>query len=97
MLSANYFEYNLGSFIHIPVNKELVTSVEFKDSEDTLRQTITFTDNGNQNQKIGYASFNTASLAYTITKAVIIAGGRTDVILNLLKNANIGSENYFLK
>ena len=82
MLSANYFEYNLGSFIHIPVNKELVTSVEFKDSEDTLRQTTTFTDNGNQNQKIGYASFNTASLGYTITKAVIIAGGRTDVILN---------------
>ena len=82
MLSANYFEYNLGSFIHIPVNKELVTSVELKDSEDTLRQTITFTDNGNQNQKIGYASLNTASLAYTITKAVIIAGGRTDVILN---------------
>ena len=82
MLSANYFEYNLGSFIHIPVNKELVTSVEFKDSEDTLRQTSNFTDNGNQNQKIGYASFNTASLAYTITKAVINAGGRTDVILN---------------
>ena len=92
MLSTDYYEYNVGSYIRIPVNLELVTIVEFMDTEDTVRSTLNFTDNGNQNQKIAYAEFNTASLAYTIAKARIThsAGPRLSLELSPIEECKFG-------
>lgn len=63
MISANYYEYHKRSTFSLPVNKERVNSVAFKLNGSTI-STSTFTDNGNQNQKIGYASVSTASQQY---------------------------------
>ena len=63
MISASYYEYHKTSTFSLPVNKERVNSVAFKLNGSTI-STSTFTDNGNQNQKIGYASVSTSSQQY---------------------------------
>ena len=71
MLSNNYYEFHLGSYLYIPLNIEQVQRIDFKDRAGTIQLTINYTDNGNQNQKIAYASLNTAGLTYVLTKASI--------------------------
>jgi len=56
MLSSNYIQNHKGSTITIPVNVERVTQVEWRNGT-SVRETDTFTDNGNQNQKIQFALF----------------------------------------
>jgi len=56
MLSSNYIQNHKGSTITIPVNVERVTQVEWRNGT-AVRETDTFTDNGNQNQKIQFALF----------------------------------------
>ena len=55
MLSSNYIQYNRGVTATIPVNVERVTQVEWRNGTN-VRETHTFSDNGNQNQKIQYDS-----------------------------------------
>ena len=57
MISGSYLQYHQGSTITIPVNVERVVSVQWRSGTST-RETDSFTDNGNQNQKIGYAQFS---------------------------------------
>ena len=61
MISSNYIQYHLGSTVTIPVNVERVTSVQWR-SGTGVRETDSFTDNGNQNQKIQYAQFTSTTL-----------------------------------
>ena len=56
MLSSTYIQNHKGSTITIPVNVERVTQVEWRNGT-SVRETDTFTDNGNQNQKIQFALF----------------------------------------
>jgi len=56
MLSSTYIQNHKGSTITIPVNVERVTSVQWRNGT-SVRETDTFTDNGNQNQKIQFALF----------------------------------------
>ena len=56
MLSSTYIQNHKGSTITIPVNVERVTQVEWRNGT-AVRETDTFTDNGNQNQKIQFALF----------------------------------------
>ena len=63
MLSGSYYEYHKGSTLSLPINKEKVASVSFKFNGSVIT-TINFTDNGNQNQKIAYASVSTSSQQY---------------------------------
>ena len=56
MLSSTYIQNHKGSTITIPVNAERVTSVQWRNGT-AVRETDTFTDNGNQNQKIQFALF----------------------------------------
>jgi len=63
MLSGTYYEYHKGSTLSLPINKEKVASVSFKFNGSVIT-TINFTDNGNQNQKIAYASVSTSSQQY---------------------------------
>lgn len=71
MLSNNYYEFHLGSYLHIPLNVEKVTRVDFRDTSGTIQSTINYSDNGNQNQKIAYAPLNTAGLSYRLGQASI--------------------------
>jgi len=61
MISSNYIQYHLGSTVTIPVNVERVTSVQWR-SGTGVRETDSFTDNLNQNQKIQYAQFTSTTL-----------------------------------
>ena len=61
MVSSTYIQYHLGSTVTIPVNVERVTSVQWR-SGTGVRETDSFTDNGNQNQKIQYAQFTSTTL-----------------------------------
>ena len=63
MLSGSYYEYHKGSTLSLPINKEKVASVSFK-FNGSIITTINFSDNGNQNQKIAYASVSTSSQQY---------------------------------
>ena len=56
MISSTYIQNHKGSTITIPVNVERVTQVEWR-NVTSVRETDTFTDNGNQNQKIQFALF----------------------------------------
>jgi len=56
MISSTYIQNHKGSTITIPVNVERVTQVEWRNGT-IVRETDTFTDNGNQNQKIQFALF----------------------------------------
>jgi len=61
MVSSTYLQYHLGSTVTIPVNVERVTSIQWR-SGTGVRETDSFTDNGNQNQKIQYAQFTSTTL-----------------------------------
>ena len=61
MISGNYIQYHRGATATIPVNVERVTSLQWR-SGVSVRETDSFTDNGNQNQKIQYAQFTSTTL-----------------------------------
>ena len=61
MISGNYIQYDRNGTATIPVNVERVTSVQWR-SGASVRETDSFTDNGNQNQKIQYAQFTGGTL-----------------------------------
>jgi hypothetical protein len=61
MLSSTYIQYHRGATATIPVNVERVTSVQWR-AGASVRETDSFTDNGNQNQKIQYAQFTSTTL-----------------------------------
>ena len=78
MLSNNYQEFNYGSYLYIPINKELVTSVVYKNASGSAILTHNYSDNGNQNQKIAYAQINTASYSRgTIKTATVTTSSDT--------------------
>ena len=79
MLSSTYIQNHKGSTITIPVNVERVTSVKWR-SGTSVRETDTFTDNGNQNQKIQFALFTSSTL---LDNALITydSGSTTTIIL----------------
>ena len=83
MISSNYYDYKLGEPVIIPVNNELVTSVEWK-FNSTILLTQTFSDNGNQNQKIRYAAKGTSSSNYPNELKVIYF-----LLVLILANARI--------
>lgn len=56
MFSGDYIQYHKGATATIPVNVERVTSVQWRRG-NAVRETDSFTDNGNQNQKIQYAQY----------------------------------------
>lgn len=72
MFSNNYYEFHYGSYMYIPVNVELVTRVEYKNSNGVAQVTLNYTDNGNQNQKIAYAQINTASYSQGVIRSATI-------------------------
>ena len=61
MISGNYIQYDRNGTATIPVNVERVASVQWRSGTST-RETDSFTDNGNQNQKIQYAQFTSSTL-----------------------------------
>jgi len=63
MISNTYYEYHKRSRLNIPINKERVNSIAWKFNGSTIT-TVNFTDNGNQNQKIAYASVTTSTQQY---------------------------------
>ena len=62
MISGTHFEYHKGSTLTIPVNVERVSQVTFIGANGITVGTDTFTDNGNQNQKIQYSQFANTSV-----------------------------------
>ena len=66
MITANYVQKKDGTPLYIPVNKERVNSVQFKNGSSVV-STATITDNGNSNQKISY----TQSSSDTIDNVLI--------------------------
>jgi len=61
MISGNYLQYDRNGTATLPVNVERVTSVQWR-SGAGVRETDTFSDNGNQNQKIQYSQFTSTTL-----------------------------------
>jgi len=62
MLTGTHFEYHKGSTLTIPINVERVSQVQYIAANGITVGTDTFTDNGNQNQKIQYAQFANTSV-----------------------------------
>lgn len=86
MLSTDYMQYNKGTRIYIPINTEMVSRIIFVDSEGNTQQTTNYSDNGNQNQKIAYAMYNTGGVSHTITKATVTVGVSTyDITLDQIE------------
>jgi len=79
MISGSYLQYDRNGTATIPVNVERVTSVQWR-SGTSVRETDSFSDNGNQNQKIGYAQFTGGTL---LDSALIIydSGSTTTITL----------------
>ena len=61
MISGSYIQYDRNGTATIPVNVERVVSVQWRDGS-SVRETDTFSDNGNSNQKIQYAQFTNTTL-----------------------------------
>ena len=61
MISGNYIQYDRNGTATIPVNVERVSSVQWRSGTST-RETDTFSDNGNQNQKIQFAQITSSTL-----------------------------------
>ena len=61
MISGSYIQYDRNGTATIPVNVERVTSVQWR-SGTAVRETDSFSDNGNSNQKIQYAQFTNTTL-----------------------------------
>ena len=79
MLSANYIQYQKGSAVTIPVNAERVTSVKWRDGT-SVRETDSFTDSGDSNQKIQYAQFTSSTL---LDNALITYDGGSTTTITL--------------
>ena len=62
MITGTHFEYHQGSTLTIPINVERVSQVEWIASNGLSLSTNTFSDNGNQNQKIQYAQFTATDI-----------------------------------
>ena len=80
MLSGSYYEYHKGSTLSLPINKEKVASVSFK-FNGSIITTINFTDNGNQNQKIAYASVSTSTQQYDEVLIVDVSENQSTITL----------------
>ena len=61
MITADYVQKKRDLPLYIPVNKERVNSVKFRNGSSVI-STTTITDNGNANQKIQYASESNSSI-----------------------------------
>jgi len=62
MITGTHFEYHKGSTLTIPVNVERVNQVEYIGANGITVGTDTFSDNGNQNQKIQYSQFTNTTV-----------------------------------
>ena len=62
MITGTLFEYHKGSTLTIPVNVERVSQVQYISANGITVGTDTFTDNGNQNQKIQYSEFTATAI-----------------------------------
>jgi len=80
MISGSYYEYHKGSTLSLPINKEKVASVSFK-FNGSIITTINFTDNGNQNQKIAYASVSTSTQQYDEVLIVDVSENQSTITL----------------
>jgi hypothetical protein len=63
MITPDYMQYSKSSNITIPINKERVNSVAWKNNGSTI-STVSITDSGSQAQKISYPAVNPASQEY---------------------------------
>jgi len=61
MITADYVQKKRDLPLYIPVNKERVNSVQFRNGSSVI-STTTITDNGNANQKIQYTSSSNSSI-----------------------------------
>lgn len=61
MITADYVQKKRDLPLYIPVNKERVNSVQFRNGSSVI-STTTITDNGNANQKIEYTSSSNSSI-----------------------------------
>ncbi len=71
MITADYMQFSKTSNITIPLNKENVNSMAWKNNGSTI-STVSITDSGDQSQKISYPTVNPVSQDYdqaVITKA----------------------------
>ena len=62
MITGTHFEYHKGSTLTIPINVERVSQIDWIASNGINVGTDTFTDNGNQNQKIQFAQFSNTDI-----------------------------------
>lgn len=62
MITGTHFEHHKGSTLTIPINVERVSQVEWIASNGVSLSTDTFSDNGNQNQKIQFAQFTATDI-----------------------------------
>lgn len=62
MITGTHFEYHKGSTLTIPINAERVSQVQWTARNGVNVGTDTFSDNGNQNQKIQFAQFTATDI-----------------------------------
>ena len=67
MISGSYIQYKKGDYIFLPVNAEKVTSVVFMYNGSVI-STYNVSDNGNANQKIDYAYYQTTTQEINIIR-----------------------------
>lgn len=67
MISGSYIQYKKGDYIFLPVNAEKVTSVFFMYNGSVI-STYNVSDNGNANQKIDYAYYQTTTQEINIIR-----------------------------
>tara|TARA_R100000773_G_scaffold44542_1_gene46131 strand:+ start:1279 stop:2415 length:1137 start_codon:yes stop_codon:yes gene_type:complete len=79
MISGSYIQYDRNGTATIPVNVERVVSVQWRDGT-SVRETDTFSDNGNSNQKIQYAQFTNTTL---LDNALITYDGENTTSITL--------------
>ena len=79
MISGSYIQYDRNGTATIPVNVERVVSVQWR-SGLSVRETDSFSDNDNQNQKIQYAQFTSTT---SIDNALITYDGENTTSITL--------------
>ena len=67
MISGSYIQYKKGDYIFLPVNAEKVTSVVFMYNGSVI-STYNVSDNGDANQKIDYAYYQTTTQEINIIR-----------------------------
>jgi len=67
MISGSYIQYKKGDYIFLPVNAEKVTSVFFMYNGSVI-STYNVSDNGDANQKIDYAYYQTTTQEINIIR-----------------------------